>query len=114
MDPKTRLHLIDMRQFASDARDFLGDLDAAGLSADKLKLYAISRAIELIGEAANRVRESDRAALPDIPWTKAIGMRNRIIHGYHAIDPEILVATIRDHLPALIATLDHAIGDLTP
>lgn len=114
MDPKTRLHLIDMATFAKDAQSFLGDLDAVQLSVQREKLFAISRAIELIGEAANRVCEDDRAALETIPWTKAIGMRNRIIHAYHAVDPEILVSTIRDHIPPLIASLEQAIAELNP
>ncbi|MCW5724921.1 MAG: DUF86 domain-containing protein [Maricaulaceae bacterium] len=114
MNPKTRLHLTDMLAFSRNARDFLGDLDAKALAADTEKLFAVSRAVELIGEAATRVTEADRKRLPDIPWGKAIGMRNRIIHGYHAIDPEILVVTIRDHLPPLIESLERAIKDMTP
>lgn len=112
MDPKTRLHLMDMLSFARDAQSFLGALDAQALAANREKLFAVSRAVELVGEAACRVRDEDRAQLPDIPWNKAIGMRNRIVHGYHAVDPDILVSTIRNHLPALTETLERAIEEL--
>ena len=63
---------------------------------DELIGYAIVKAIEIIGEAANYVSEETRADLPSIEWSDMIGMRNRLIHGYSAINYDIVrdVATI--------------------
>ncbi|MBI1264286.1 MAG: DUF86 domain-containing protein [Alphaproteobacteria bacterium] len=75
------------------------------------KAYAVCRAVELIGEAANRVPQADQAAMPFIAWSQIIAMRNRIIHGYHAVDAGMLVSTVRDHLPTLCERFERAIGD---
>lgn len=47
----------------------------------------------IIGEAANRVSRQDQLKHPDIPWRLAIGMRNRAVHGYDAIDWEVVYET---------------------
>ena len=45
--------------------------------------------VEIIGEAANRVSDHKKKELADIPWKVIIGMRNRLIHGYDAVDLEV-------------------------
>ena len=62
--------------------------------------------IEVVGEAAGRVSDGGRARYDSLPWKGMIGMRNRLIHGYDAINTEILWDTIQDEFPALIRELD--------
>ncbi|MGY6663186.1 MAG: HepT-like ribonuclease domain-containing protein [Glycocaulis sp.] len=112
MDAKTRLYLLDMLGFANSATAFLGDADASALSANPEKFYAVRHAVELVGEAARRVPEADRKQLPAIAWNEAIGMRNHIAHAYHAVDPVILVNTIRNHFPGLVAAIQSALREL--
>jgi uncharacterized protein with HEPN domain len=38
--------------------------------------------LQIIGEAARTLPDDVRAMAPDIPWTKMIGMRNILVHGY--------------------------------
>lgn len=114
MDAKTRLYLLDMLEFANNAAAFLGDADAATLTANPEKFYAVRHAVELVGEAARRVPDADRQHLKSIPWNEAIGMRNHIAHAYHAVDPVILVNTVRNHFPGLIAAIQSALRELAP
>ena len=61
---------------------------------------AIEREFEIIGEAMNRISKVD----PDISISSSrqiISMRNRVIHGYDAVDDEIVWGTIQRHLPLL-------------
>jgi uncharacterized protein with HEPN domain len=51
---------------------------------------ATVRLMEIIGEAANRIPHEERSKYPEIPWNQIISLRNRLIHGYDAIDYEIL------------------------
>lgn len=66
--------------------------------------------IVILGEAANRVPQEDQDALPAIPWRLAIGMRNRVVHGYDAIDWEVVFETVSTDLPDLIALLEANVG----
>jgi uncharacterized protein with HEPN domain len=110
IDRRANLWLLDMRDHARKAIEFLGDCDAAGLLADPLRLYALNRAVEIVGEAANRVDPSLRANFPSIPWRPAIDMRNKLIHGYDRVDVDVVVRTVRDDFPALIAEIEQILN----
>jgi uncharacterized protein with HEPN domain len=73
-------------------------------------LLAIVRCLEILGEAANRVSEEARGELPDFPWRDIVAMRNRLIHGYFDIDPDIVWSTVTRELPGLLPLLESLIG----
>ena len=75
------------------------------LEGDRLLQLALTRLLEVVGEAAARVSAESQARLPAIPWTQIIGMRNRLIHGYDVLDWDLLWDTVRDDLPPLIIEL---------
>lgn len=100
------VQLRDMRRFALDAIELLGDVDAEALAGDKMRFYAVTRAVELVGEAAAQVTREQQAHFPAIPWSLAIGTRNRLIHGYVEVDPAALILTVRESLPQLVAEID--------
>ncbi len=66
---------------------------------------AIVRQIEIIGEAAGHLPEEIRVQAPEIPWTNLIGMRNRLIHGYFAVDADVVWSVVQDKLPAMLPLL---------
>ena len=62
----------------------------------------------VIGENAARLSRYHPefiASHPETPWPQAIGMRNRIAHGYDDLDFAIVWRTVRDYLPELLRTL---------
>jgi uncharacterized protein with HEPN domain len=72
------------------------------LDSDRVLSLALVRLLEIVGEAAGRISEQERALHPEIPWLQIIGLRNRLIHGYDAVDYDILWKIITDDLPALV------------
>lgn len=111
MDAVERERLIDMLDYARDALGILGSSEVHAVEADKAKLFALSYAILVIGEAASAISPDTRGALSNVPWPKAIGMRHRLVHGYRARNVETIVKTVRDDLPALIGALESALED---
>ena len=91
--------------WAEDALSFVRDLDRAGFLASKLHQSAVIRCLEVMGEAAGRVSPVFREAHPGIPWRLMADMRNRLIHGYAAVDLDLVWDTVRNELPPLAATL---------
>jgi uncharacterized protein with HEPN domain len=71
----------------------------------KMMGLSLVRLVEIIGEAAARVGTESRENYPSIPWLQIVGMRNRLIHGYDAVDLDVLWDTITDDLPPLIDEL---------
>jgi len=68
-------------------------------------LFALVRAVEVIGEAASKVSDETRMAHAGIPWKAIIGMRNRLVHAYFDIDPDILWVAATVEIPALLDQL---------
>jgi uncharacterized protein with HEPN domain len=72
---------------------------------NSLSYDAITRNIELIGEAATRIPEEIRASYPNIPWRQIIATRNQLIHGYLGIDNDVLWSIVQDDIPSLLQQL---------
>lgn len=78
---------------------------------DRVLGLAIVRLMEIVGEAANRIPKEEQSRHPEIPWTQIIGLRNRLIHGYDAIDYEILWNILNHDLPELVQSLERTLED---
>jgi uncharacterized protein with HEPN domain len=61
--------------------------------------FAVVRALEIVGEATKRLPMSLRDQYPDIPWKRMAGMRDRIIHGYDAVDLEVVWDAVKAEIP---------------
>lgn len=102
-DDTVRLrHMLD---HAQEAVGFLQGKSREDLVRSRLLQLGLVRLVEIIGEAAARVQKETRLRYPGIPWEDVVGMRNRLIHGYDAVDLEILWDTVMDDLPKLIEVL---------
>jgi uncharacterized protein with HEPN domain len=63
---------------------------------------APARLLEVAGEAASRVSAAERARYPLVAWSEIVGLHNRLIHGYDAIDLDILWQIVAQDLPPLV------------
>lgn len=67
---------------------------------DRLRISAVERKTEIMGEAINRIKKRD----PEFQIPNAreiINTRNRIIHGYDSVEPEFLWGLVIRHIPQL-------------
>jgi uncharacterized protein with HEPN domain len=104
--------LQDMRDAARKALEYTkGKTVETLVEQDELIGFAVVRAIEIIGEAGNRVSAETQVSLPNIPWRRIVGMRNRVIHDYLNVDYEIVWEVVTEGLPALLAELDTVLKD---
>lgn len=62
---------------------------------------AVIRRLQIIGEAVKNLPDELRKAHPEIEWKKVAGMRDVLIHGYFAVDLDIVWDTVKDSLPKL-------------
>jgi uncharacterized protein with HEPN domain len=82
----------------------------ADLDRDRPFNLAMTRLLEIVGEAAARVSQATRDRCPQVPWSAISGMRNRLIHGYDDVDFDVLWDVVQHDLPALIADLQQIVG----
>lgn len=101
-DPVRLRHMLDAAQ---EAMGFVVGRQRADLDKDRQLTLALVKSIEIVGEAAARVSPPARAALPEIPWPSVVGIRNRLIHAYFAVNLDIVWGTIIQDFPPLVAAL---------
>lgn len=94
-----------MIEAGESVQRFISNRRSSDFESDQMLLFAVVRAIEVLGEAANKVSEDVRSASPEIPWSAIIDMRNRLIHGYFDIDADIVWNTASIEIPALLDSL---------
>ena len=109
-DPVIRLsHMLD---YARDGVTLTQGRSRADLDTDRLYYLAMVRVVEVIGEAASRTGEETRQDNPTIDWSRIIGTRNRLIHGYEVVDLDILWDIPTNDLPRLITELERILPPL--
>jgi uncharacterized protein with HEPN domain len=94
-----------MLDYAQKAMSISRGRKRADLDEDLTFNLALTRAVEVIGEAADRVPREIQENHPEIAGEEIIGMRNRLIHGYDDVDADFLWGVVRDDLPKLIGQL---------
>ncbi len=95
-------HMLDS---AKEALSFVKGKKRQDLDRERQLALALTKELEILGEAASRVSETFKAAHPEIPWAAIIATRNRLIHGYFDVDLEIVWTTITKHLPGIVSAL---------
>ncbi len=100
-----QVSLKDMLSHTREAVELVEKESRETFQQNRVMQLALTRLVEILGEAANRVSQSTRQKTPDVPWAQIVGMRNRLVHGYDVIDYDLLWDTITIDLPPLITTL---------
>lgn len=97
-----RLYLLDMAQACQDIVAFTSSLESgAALQADRRTMLAVTRCLEIIGEAARQIPAAFQEQHPAIPWREVISFRNVIAHEYFGVDYEIVWDVIQTEIPPL-------------
>ncbi len=102
--------LRDMLDAAKEAVSFAQGKNRGDLAKDRKLVLSLVHLVEIIGEAASKVREGFQEAHPEIPWAVIVGMRNRLVHAYFDVDLDRVWDTVKDDLPPLIARLEKIVG----
>ena len=104
-------YLNDILDAAQKAQQFVAGLDFDEFVGNDEKVFAVIRALEIIGEAARSVPEEVRDRYPDVPWRNIIGMRDKLIHGYFGVDNKRVWETVQDDLPPLHKSVAKMLAD---
>ena len=111
MTDKTPKLLFDALGAIESAQEFVADCTLLDYTADKMRRSAVERQLEILGEACSRLARLEPEWIDSVANLKlAINLRNRIIHGYDAIDDEIVYLTVADDLDALKTDLSRLLA----
>ena len=105
-------YLNDMFNYAEKAEQFVAGVSFQEFQRNEEKIFAVVRALEVIGEAARHIPKFLRDKHPGLPWKKIVGMRDKVIHEYLGVNEETVWRTIQEDLPLLKATVRKILDDL--
>ncbi len=80
---------------------FVGTMSFQQFAKDEKTLYAVIRALEIIGEASKKIPKPVQKRFPDIPWKQIAGMRDKLIHDYFGVDSAVVWRTATENIPSL-------------
>lgn len=100
-----KLYLEDMLASAESILDYVSGFSKDDFLADKMRVDAVVRNYEIIGEAASRIPSEIQEKYPKIDWRRIVDLRNVLIHEYFGINRNILWDITANKLPRLIAEL---------
>jgi uncharacterized protein with HEPN domain len=106
MSPDDVIRIQHMADSAESALRFCQGRTRADLDTDDMLRFALTRAVQIIGEAATKVSIEARTQIPGIAWPAIVGMRNRLVHAYFDVDSNILWTTVSERLPSLLRELN--------
>ena len=105
-------YLQDILDAIAAIEQFTSDIEFAVFSQNLEKIFAVSRAIEIIGEAVKRIPDSVRNRYSDIPWKDITGMRDKMIHDYFNTDLEIIWKAVQEDVPQLKIMISMVLEDV--
>jgi uncharacterized protein with HEPN domain len=114
-----RKKIRDYRDYVQDILDSINEIESfieemtfEKFAKDKKTINAVTRSVEVVGEATKKIPKNIRDKYPVIPWKKMSGMRDKLIHEYFGIDIEILWKVAKDEMPPLKTTIKSILRDL--
>lgn len=107
-----KVYIQDIIDAIEKIQKFTEELTFEVFRADEKTVFAVIRALEVIGEAAKNVPQSLRAKHPSIPWKEMAGMRDKLIHEYFGVKYEVVWDTIKTELPQLKPIFEKLLGNI--
>jgi uncharacterized protein with HEPN domain len=95
----------DILDAISEIQVFVRGQSREDFCRDTKTLKAVMADLAVIGEAAGHIPDDVITSHPEIPWALMKAMRNRIVHVYFDVDPNIVWNTLQQDLPVLVETL---------
>ena len=94
-------YLRDILDAMDKAQSFVSGMSFQEFCRDDRTVFAVIRALEIIGEAAKKVPAPCRRRYAAIPWKSLAGMRDKLIHDYVGVSLEVVWRTVCDDIPAV-------------
>jgi uncharacterized protein with HEPN domain len=98
-------YIIDIVDCIFDINEFTKSIFFIDFEKDKMRKLAVERQLEIIGQAANKISKETQDTLRNIPWTKIIGLRNKLAHDYGEILAERIWNISKISIPELLTEI---------
>jgi len=94
-------YIEDIINAMEKSTNFIKDLSYKKFIQDDKTVFAVVRALEIIGEAVKSIPNNLRKKYPEIPWKDMAGMRDKVIHEYFGVKLSLVWKTVKEEMPPL-------------
>jgi uncharacterized protein with HEPN domain len=94
-------YLKDIEEAIRLAIEFTQGMDFDLFCQDTKTIFAVTRAIQIVGEAVKKIPDNIRQQYPQIPWKDVAKMRDKVTHQYFAVKLDVVWDTIQQDFPLL-------------
>lgn len=105
-------YIEDIISAMDKALDFIKNMSYEEFTRDDKTVFAVVRALEIVGEAAKNIPGNVRTNYPEIPWKDMAGMRNKVIHEYFGVKLNIVWRTVKEEIPPLKPLFEKILKEL--
>ena len=96
------------------AQDFVSGMTLEQFADDRRTFYAVTRCLEIVSEAARRLRGVQQEQHPSLPWRQIEDSGNVFRHVYQQVAESRVWVTVSANLPPLIVAAQSALGQTPP
>lgn len=101
-------HMLDI---ALSAVNKVEHVTRERFDADENLRLALTHLVQTIGEAARRISREFQDHNANIPWSRLVGMRHKVVHDYLHVDYDIVWDVVTRELPPLLDGLERLIRE---
>ncbi len=98
--------MLDCAIAARAVLELVDERDRNDFMSDRRTQLAVMYQLVALGEAVKRLSPEIRGQHPTVPWRRLGGMRDKLVHGYDAINPERVWTTVREEIPNILAEIE--------
>ncbi len=103
LSERGRRALLGIIENVEAAQEFTADLSFEDFAENRLRLYGVTRCLEIISEASRRVDEEIQIRNAHIPWRQIADSENVYRHRYESVSVRLVWGTVHEALPELLA-----------
>lgn len=107
-----KIRLLHISENVEKILSVAQDISFEEFEEDWIKINAVIRCFEIIGEATTHISKDLKEKYSDVDWLPSKRMRNFLIHEYFMVDNLVLWKTIKTNIPKLGLEIQQIIKDL--
>ncbi len=100
-------HILDECNFIVSISEQISDYD--NFISDNVLKRAVTRSLEIIGEATKNITIDYKLKWGDISWKEMAGMRDKLIHDYIGVNYKIVWDVAINKIPLLKTQIENVI-----
>jgi uncharacterized protein with HEPN domain len=105
------IFLRDILDNIGAVNDFIGQMTFDQFRSDRKTIFAVCRALEIIGEASSLIPNEIKTRYPKTPWKDIKNFRNVVAHKYWEVDIDVLWDIVRNELGPLQIQIEDMLKD---